>query len=119
MKKIIALILTALLLFSLASCASGSLKQFTVIVVHSDGTEKEFSYRSTDEFLATTLLRKGLIQTVDGDDGMEVTEADGEKLEDGATWIAFEGEYYVEQPLDITRIMDGTVYKLVYTPAAH
>ena len=61
------------------------------------------------------LIAEGLIETVDGNGGLEVTMADSEKPEAGTVWIACADEKLAEQPLDCTRIMDGTVYKLVYT----
>ncbi len=131
MKKIIALFLAALMLFSLAACANGgesetttaetketankeNLKSFTVIVVHADGSEKEFTYESAEEFIGPALVEEGLIEVID-DNSMKVTVADGEELEEGTAWVAYEDERLVEQSLDCTRIVEGTVYKLVYT----
>ena len=127
MKKVTVILLAVLVILLLIAClnigkiktlfSDQPVKKFTVIVVHADGTEKEFNYKSKEEYLAPALLSRGLIKTADGEGGMEVLVADKEKAEDGAAWVAYEGQYYVEQPLDCTRIMDGTVYKLVYTPA--
>ena len=133
MKKIIALILASFMLLSLVACGnkgedenqgttqSGAIatteamKEILVIVVHADGSEKEFIYETSEEYMANLLIAEGLIETVDNGGGMEVVVADGEAVESGYAWIAYENEYLVEQPLDSTRIMDGTVYKLVYT----
>ena len=133
MKKIIALILASFMLLSLAACgnkgetetqgttqpitteATEAMKEILVIVVHSDGTEKEFIYETSKEFMAELLIAEGLIEVEDKGSGMEVMVADGEAVESGYAWIAYENEYLVEQPLDSARIMDGTVYKLVYT----
>ena len=133
MKKIIALILASFMLLSLAACgnkgetetqgttqpittqATEATKEIIVIVAHSDGSEKEFIYKTSEEYMANLLIAEGLIETVDNGGGMEVVVADGEAVESGYAWIAYENEYLVEQPLDSTRIMDGTVYKLVHS----
>jgi len=109
MKKWLALILSAVLLLSLAACnltekaqeLSDSLedglenagvleetpkpddtegeKTFTVIVVHKDGTEKTFTYTSDAEFVGPVLTEAGLLKGNDGPYGLEITEVDGEK----------------------------------------
>ena len=95
-------------------------KKFTVTVVHADGTSKDFTYETTEEFVGPVLEEAGLIKGNMGAYGMEITEVDGQKAvysEDNAYWAVYEGEEYALQGIDTTPVVDGGVYKLVYTGA--
>ena len=127
MKKILAVILAIMMAVSLVACAAGgadqtetgekTLKKFTVTVVHADGSEKNFTYETQEEYVGPVLIKAGLIQGEDGPYGLMVTEVDGEKIEDSnkAYWAIYEGEEYAMQGIDTTPVVDGQVYKLVYT----
>ena len=132
MKKIIAMLLALMLVFSLCACApagnpetsatgeTAQLKSFTVTVVHKDGTSKDFAYKSAEEFVGTVVQAEGLVVGNMGPYGLEIHTVDGEKAvyaEDGAYWAIYEGEEYAMQGIDTTPIVDGGVYKLVYTLA--
>ena len=93
---------------------------FTVIVVHKDGTEKKFTYKTNDPYVGKILQESGLIKGNDGPYGLEIIEVDGEKAvytEDKAYWAVYEGEEYALQGIDTTPVVNGGVYKLVYTGA--
>ena len=95
-------------------------KAFTVVVVHADGSEKTFQYRSEEEYVGTVLLEKGLISGDEGQYGLYIKEVDGEKAvyeEDNAYWGFFIGDEYAMTGVDMTPIEEGAVYKLVYTKA--
>ena len=131
MKKMIALILTLVVALSMTACVfnanptenppeKGELKHITVIVVHKDGTEKTFTYDTTEKYVGAVLEADGLIQGNAGPYGMEITHVDGEKaiyIEDNAYWAVYEGEEYALQGIDTTPVVDGRTYKLVYSPA--
>ena len=127
MKKLIAILLSICLLFALAACGAkkddapkAGEASFTVIVVHSDGTEKTFTYTTTEEYLGTVLEAEGLISGNDGPYGLEITHVDGEKAiytEDQAYWALYEGDEYALQGISTTPVVDGGVYKLVYEAA--
>lgn len=144
MKKIIALLMSVCLLLTLAACDFNKISQkveeglenagaleetpqkeegqatFTVIVVHKDGTEKTFTYTTEEEFVGPVLVADGLIEGSDGPYGLEISKVDGEKAvytEDNAYWAVYEGEEYAMQGIDTTPVVDGRVYKLVYTDA--
>ena len=92
-------------------------KTFTVVVVHADGTEKTFEYRTDAEKLGAVLEEKGLIESEGADDGMFHT-VDGEKADwsvNQSYWAFYEGEEYAMTGIYDTNIVDGAVYKLVYT----
>lgn len=145
MKKLIALLLSLCLLFVLTACIdanevsqkleekledAGALEEkpepnegeatFTVIVVHKDGTQKEFQYTTTEAYVGPVLVADGLIEGNDGPYGLEISKVDGEQAiyeTDSAYWAVFEGEEYAMQGIDTTPVVDGGVYKLVYTGA--
>ncbi len=143
MKKILALLLSAVMLLSLCACGvpgqnttastaattnttaqtpetTQTLNKFTVTVVHKDGSSKDFTYETDEEFLGPVLVEDGLIQGNDGPYGLEITTVDGEQAiynTDKAYWALYEGEEYALQGIDTTPIVDGAVYKLVYTGA--
>ena len=92
-------------------------KAFTVVVVHADGSEKTFEYRTDAEKLGAFLEEKGLIDSEGADPGMFHT-VDSEKADwnvNQSYWAFYEGEEYAMTGIYDTNIEDGTVYKLVYT----
>ena len=131
MKKLIAMLLTALMLLSLCACATvltnepkttggetEPLKTITVTVVHKDGSSKDFTYQTNEKYVGPVLEADGLIEGNAGPYGMEITKVDGEQAiynEDKAYWAVYEGEEYALQGIDTTPAVDGGVYKLVYT----
>ena len=139
MKKIIALIMLFALALSLCACVVTTplpeeqlpTKQeqqetpeqklsFTVIVIHEDGTEKTFTYETTEKFVGPVLEEAGLIKGNAGPYGMEITHVDGVQAiynTDKAYWAVYEGEEYALQGIDTTPVVAGGVYKLVYTKA--
>ncbi len=129
MKKLLAVLLSVLMVVSFFGCAGktdpvddgttgAGGKSFTLVVVHGDGSEKEFSFVSEEEFVGPVLQAEGLIEGNEGPYGLEITKVDGEAAvyaTDGAYWAVYEGEEYALQGIDTTPIVDGGVYKLVYT----
>ncbi len=126
MKKIVCLLLTLILVLSMAACAaapnqdttgSAEMKSFTVTVVHADGSEKKFDYQTENAKLGDYLEAQGLILSEGADDGMFHT-VDGEKAdwnENQSYWAFYVGEEYAVTGIYATDITDGAVYKLVYT----
>ena len=141
MKKLLTLLLALTMLLSLAACGTSNqqestagttevttqgtteentLMKFTVTVVHADGTSKDFTYETDEEFVGPVLEKAGLIKGNMGAYGLEITEVDGETAiydTDKAYWAVYEGEEYALQGIDLTPITDGAAYKLIYTPA--
>ena len=138
MKKLLAIILSILVLVSLCACQSApqnatennapanpeeesaSMMTFTVTVVHKDGSSKDFTFETAQRFVGPVLEAEGLIEGNAGPYGMEITKVDGVQAiysVDKAYWAVFEGEEYALQGIDTTPVVDGGVYKLVYTNA--
>ena len=93
-------------------------QSFTVTVVHSDGTEKEFSYTTEERYLGTFLQQEGLIDGPIETYGMYIQLVDGETAvyeENSAYWAFYENGQYANQGIDQTLITEGTAYSLVYS----
>lgn len=93
-------------------------KEFTVLVVHKNGEEKQFSYATEEEYLGTVLLAAGLIQGEEGPYGLMVSVVDGEIADwnvDQSYWALYIGEEYATTGVDMTPVTDGGEYKLEYT----
>ena len=91
-------------------------KEITIIVVHSDGTEKTFTCRTDEEKLDKVLLAEGLIPEGNIVDGM-FTIVDGETASweaDQAYWAFYMGDDYASVGICDATVTDGASYKLVY-----
>ena len=145
MKKLFSILLAFIMVFAMAACSQtkdgedtqtqsdipettgendgeipSELMKITVTVVHADGSSKEFTYETDQGFLGPVLMDAGLIRGNDGPYGLEITHVDGEQAiydTDKAYWALYEGEEYALQGIDTTPVVDGGVYKLVYTGA--
>ena len=108
--------LAAVYFTSRPSAQEGS-KAFTVTVIHADGSEKKFDYRTDAEMLGAFLEEKGLIDSEGADQGM-FHSVDGEKADwnvNQSYWAFYIGEDYAMTGIYDTPIQDGAAYKLVYT----
>ena len=94
-------------------------KTFTVTVVHADGSEKAFTYKTDKEYVGQVLLDEGLVEGTQEVYGLYMKVVDGERAvyeENGAYWAFYEGEEYAQLGIDQTPVTDGAAFKLVYTP---
>ena len=93
-------------------------KEITVTVVHKDGTAKDFTYQTEEEYLGPVLVAEGLVNGTQGEFGLYFDTADGEKADynvDKGWWAIYIGEEMASVGADSIAISDGGVYKLVYT----
>mgnify|MGYP003531941068 CR=1 FL=1 len=93
-------------------------KAITVTVVHKDGSEKEFTYDTDEEYLGAVLQAEGLIQGEQGPYGLMISTVDGELADwnvDQSYWALYIGEEYATTGIDTTPIHDGDVFTLEYT----
>ena len=93
-------------------------KSISVTVVHKDGSEKEFTYDTDEEYLGTLLQAEGLIEGEEGPYGLMISTVDGEIADwnvDQGYWALYIGEEYATTGIDTTPIQDGAVYTLEYT----
>lgn len=93
-------------------------KTFTVTVVHGDGSSKEFTYHTDEEFLGPVLVAEGLVVGTEGPYGLTIDTVDGETASWDANqsyWALFIGEEYATTGASSTPVKDGDHFKLVYT----
>ena len=93
-------------------------KQFTVTVVHADGTEKKFTYDTDEEYLGAVLQADGLIEGEQGPYGMMINAVDGEAANwdlNQSYWALYIGQDYATTGIDTTPVQDGAEYSLVYS----
>lgn len=106
------------LYFGLRPQVTEGTKSFTLTVVHSDGSTKDFPFTTDKEYVGEVVQEGGLVTGVMGDYGLYIQNVDGETAifeENGAYWAFYEGDAYAATGIDQTPIQDGAVYKLVYT----
>lgn len=93
-------------------------KTITVTVVHEDGTEKEYTYNTDEEYLAPVLVDAGLIEGSDSQYGLYVETVDGETADyntDQSYWCLMDGDEEATTGADSLVITDGGTYSWVYT----
>lgn len=93
-------------------------KTYTVTVVHADGTSKEFTYHTDEEFLGDALVDEGLIEGDITEYGLTVHTVDAEVAsweENGAYWALYIGEEYAMTGVSQTPVNDGDSFKWEYT----
>lgn len=93
-------------------------KTITVSVTHKDGTEKDFTYHTDEEYLGPCLLAEGLVEGENGSFGLMITTVDGETADwnvDKSYWALYIGQEYASTGADTTPVNDGDSFGLVYT----
>ena len=93
-------------------------KQFTLEIVHSDGSLITKPMESNSRYLGELLQWKRIIKGEEGQYGLYIQEVDGEKAvfeEDNAYWAFYVDGEYAMLGIDQTPIEDGKVYRLAYT----
>ena len=93
-------------------------KAYTVTVVHKDGSVKDFSYRTDEEYLAGALLEEGLVSGEDTQYGLTIITVDGEDAvwaSDNAYWSILIGTEYATTGASEIPVYDGSTYTLEYT----
>ncbi len=98
---------------------SADVKEFTLTVVHADGSTKEFALESSEEYLAPALVAEGILTTDGVETGMYLI-VDGETASwdaDQAYWGFYVDGDYATEGMNTTPIVSGAAYKLKYTIA--
>ena len=93
-------------------------KTITVTVVHGDGTSKDFTYHTDEEYLGPVLMAEGLVVGEMGPYGLMISAVDGEEAVwevNNAYWALFVGGEYATSGADTTPVYDGSAFKLEYT----
>ncbi len=114
---LVAALMAGLWWFTRPETQEGS-KSITVTVVHKDGSEKVFTYKTNEEYLGPVLTAEGLIQGDDSEYGMMIHTVDGEKADytvDQGWWQILIGDEASTVGIDSIPVTDGGEYQLVYT----
>ena len=93
-------------------------KTITVTVVHADGSSKDFTYHTDEEYLGPVLMAEGLVVGEMGPYGLVISAVDGEEAVwevNNAYWALFVGDEYATSGADTTPVYDGSAFKLEYT----
>lgn len=93
-------------------------KGYTVTVVHKDGSEKVFEYRTDEEYLAGALMEEGLVSGEESQYGLTIIAVDGETAvweTDSAYWAIWVGEEMAITGASEIPVYDGGTYRLEYT----
>ena len=93
-------------------------KTITVTVVHGDGSNKDFTYKTDEEYLGPVLMAEGLVVGEMGPYGLMISAVDGEEAVwevNSAYWALFVGDEYATSGADTTPAYDGSTFKLEYT----
>lgn len=134
MKKILALILTLAMTFSLVACGGNDAKNndkgndaqvetpvgvaFTVVVKDLDGNETKFEYTSDAASVGEALLAEGLIEGDEGEYGLYINTVNGMTADwdkDQTYWAFYINDEYATTGVDQTEITEGATYSLVLT----
>ena len=91
-------------------------KSITVVVVHEDGTEKTFEYRTDAEYLAEVLLAEELVTGSESEYGLTIESVDGVTADwnDNVYWAIYIGDEAATTGASSIPVTNGGVYKLVY-----
>lgn len=114
---LVAALMAGLWWFTRPETQEGS-KSITVTVVHKDGSEKVFTYKTNEEYLGPVLTAEGLIQGDDSEYGMMIHTVDGEKADyavDQGWWQILIWDEASTVGIDSIPVTDGGEYQLVYT----
>ncbi len=122
--RCLALLLSLLVLTGcFAGCASGdkpagaASKTITFTAVHKDGSEKEFTIETEEEFLRGALEQEKLIEGEEAEYGLFVKTVDGETVDDAnQEWwcLTVDGEM-ATTGVDETKVTDGGKYAFTFT----
>ena len=98
--------------------AQAGSKEITVQVLHSDGSEKTFTYQTDAEYLGEVLLAEGLIAGSESEYGLFVDTVDGETADysvNRSYWLLSCNGEASETGVSSVVIYDGDCYTWAYT----
>lgn len=89
-------------------------KTVVVKVIHADGSAKEFTCHTDEEYLGPMLLEEKLAEGEQGPFGMFITTVDGETAQDSLRqwWSVTRGGEAVNTGADATPVADGDRFEL-------
>ncbi|MDO4815149.1 MAG: DUF4430 domain-containing protein [Bacillota bacterium] len=91
-------------------------KTITVSVIHGDGSQKDFTIGTNEEFLRGALEQEALVEGDESEYGLFITSVDGEAADDSLEqwWCINDGEgNMLMTGVDTTPINDGDAYQII------
>ena len=91
-------------------------KTISVTVIHGDGSQKDFSIGTNEEFLRDALEQEKLVEGDERGYGLFITSVDGEAADSAAEqwWCICDGDgNMLMTGVDTTPINDGDVYQII------
>ncbi len=123
-KAVIALVclaaVAAILFFvwrAVAPRGTEGAKHIVVEVIHGDGSSKEFSVDTDEEFLGKVLVNEHIVEDNQSDYGLYILTADGETADDSKQewWCITQDGQSLDTGADSTPVVDGARYELTLT----
>ena len=110
---IVAALMLGLWYFSRPRTQDGA-KTIVVEVVHADGSGKEFTYHTDEEYLGTVLVEEKLVEGEQGTFGLFITRVDGETAQDSLRqfWCVTKDGEQTDTGVDEVPIADGDHFEL-------
>lgn len=92
-------------------------KALTIVVVHGDGSEKDFDIHTDAEYLAEALTENEIASGSDSEYGLFITTVDGETADDSQQqwWCITKGGEMLMTGASETPVADGETYELTLT----
>ncbi len=92
-------------------------KQITVQVIHGDGSSKDFTLDTQEEYLGPVLVAEGVVEDNQSAYGLYILTADGETADESAQewWKITKNGGQLNTGADSTPIADGEHYELTLT----
>ena len=114
---VLACLLAAVLYIQTRPETAAGGKTIDVVVVHGDGSEADFQYRTDAEYLGEVLTENGLAEGTESTYGLFITTVDGETADDSLQqwWCITRSGEMLSTGADQTPIADGEQYELTLT----
>lgn len=92
-------------------------KELSIVVVHGDGSEKDFDIHTDAEYLEGALTENEIASGSDSEYGLFITTVDGETADDSQQqwWCITKGGEMLMTGASDTPIADGETYELTLT----
>lgn len=129
MKRIVSLLLAAVLMFALVACggetanetssaapASSAVEaakiRLTVAVTYADGKTEEFPIETDAKTLRGALEQENLVEGEESEYGLFVQKVNGVAASDNAYWAFYQDGEYLMTGVDTTPIADGDRFEI-------
>lgn len=112
---VVILIAAFLLVYqNFAGRAVAGAKELSISVIHGDGSEKEFTLHTDQEYLRGALEEQKLISGTESDFGLYVLTVDGETVDESKQqwWMFTKNREQLNTGVDMTIVQDGEAYEI-------